>query len=98
MWIRLFSSILHRECTADDVHMCSFAGRFQKSDAQPGYSDNSLTAVSRLQQRPKGRVQDMVFLSPLDYQSVASEVQERSDVGTDSTAEISLEKMPQMPR
>ena len=62
---------------ADGASVCSLTGRFGRSQAQQGGVDNSLTAVSRLQQKPKGRVRDMVFLSPLDYNSVTSELQER---------------------
>lgn len=78
--------------------MCSISGRFGRNQAQQGAVDNSLTAVSRLQNKPKGRVQDMVFLSPLDYNSVASELQERESDQQPTAGEISLEKMPQMPR
>jgi hypothetical protein len=77
--------------------MCSLSGRFRSKLARQGCTDDGLTAVSRLQ-KPKQRVQDMVFLSPLDYNSVASELQQRGRAEQDPLADMSLDSMPQMPQ
>lgn len=81
----------------DDVGVCSFTGRF---GGQRPQAPDDLTSVNRLQQKGKAqRVPDMVFLSPLDYNGVASELQDRCDIGqSPESDELSLDKMPRMPQ
>lgn len=60
-------------------------------------SDDNLTTHNHLQAAGKGQqpANDMVFMSPMDYNSVKAVLEDHSAV--DSTLPLDLAKMPPMP-
>lgn len=58
-------------------------------------SDDNLNAHNQLQSN-KGGASEMVFMSPMDHDSVKAALQDHSHV--DSSLPLDLAKMPKMPK
>ena len=59
-------------------------------------SDDNLNAHNQLQSNKGGAASEMVFMSPLDHDSVKAALQDHSHV--DASLPLDLSKMPKMPK